>query len=152
MSNKPNTVDIQAMNQNISEQLNNIKTNNIRLPLKTEDFKAVADQELNVPLNETMQVGLEAENTQEHFSLTGSILSLLKEPLVLILVFNLLMNRKVRNMVLGMIPMTKDSDNQYMKNLMLSLYFNWIIHCFKEVYLIIKFYKINNLLFFSTDI
>lgn len=121
MSNKPNTVDIQAMNQNISEQLNNIKTNNIRLPLKTEDFKAVADQELNVPLNETMQVGLEAENTQEHFSLTGSILSLLKEPLVLILVFNLLMNRKVRNMVLGMIPMTKDSDNQYMKNLMLSL-------------------------------
>lgn len=121
MSNKPNTVDIQAMNQNISEQLNNIKTNNIRLPLKTEDFKAVADQELNVPLNETMQVGLEAENTQEHFSLTGSILSLLKEPLVLILVFNILMNRKVRNMVLGMIPMTKDSDNQYMKNLMLSL-------------------------------
>lgn len=121
MSNKPNTVDIQAMNQNISEQLNNIKTNNIRLPLKTEDFKAVADQELNIPQNETMQVGLEAENTQEHFSLTGSILSLLKEPLVLILVFNLLMNRKVRNMVLGMIPMTKDSDNQYMKNLILSL-------------------------------
>ena len=62
MSNKPNTVDIQAMNQNISEQLNNIK-----LPLKAEDFKAVADQELNVQPNETMQVGLEAENTQEHF-------------------------------------------------------------------------------------
>ena len=121
MSNKPNTIDIQAMNQNISEQLNNIKTNNIRLPLKTEDFKAVADQELNVPPNETMQVGLEAENTQEHFSLTGSILRLLKEPLVLIIVFNLLMNRRVRNMVLGMIPMTKDSDNQYMKNLILSL-------------------------------
>ena len=121
MSNKPNTIDIQAMNQNISEQLNNIKTNNIRLPLKTEDFKAVADLELNVPPNETMQVGLEAENTQEHFSLTGSILRLLKEPLVLIIVFNLLMNRRVRNMVLGMIPMTKDSDNQYMKNLILSL-------------------------------
>jgi len=116
MSNKPNTVDIQAMNQNISEQLNNIK-----LPLKAEDFKAVADQELNIPQNETMQVGLEAENTQEHFSLTGSIMSLLKEPLVLVILFNLLMNRKVKNMVLGMIPITKDSDNQYMKNLMLSL-------------------------------
>jgi hypothetical protein len=121
MSNKPNTVDIQAINQNISEQLNNIRNNDIKLPLKAEDFKAVADQELNIPQNETMQVGLEAENTQEHFSLTGSIMSLLKEPLVLVILFNLLMNRKVKNMVLGMIPMTKDSDNQYMKNLMLSL-------------------------------
>jgi hypothetical protein len=121
MSNKPNTVDIQAINQNISEQLNNIRNNDIKLPLKAEDFKAVADQELNIPQNETMQVGLEAENTQEHFSLTGSIMSLLKEPLVLVILFNLLMNRKVKNMVLGMIPITKDSDNQYMKNLMLSL-------------------------------
>ena len=116
MSNKPNTVDIQAMNQNISEQLNNIK-----LPLKAEDFKAVADQELNVQPNETMQVGLEAENTQEHFSVTGSLLGLLKEPLALVIIFNVLMNRTVRNMILGMIPMTKDSDNQHMKNLMLSL-------------------------------
>ena len=116
MSNKPNTVDIQAMNQNISEQLNNIK-----LPLKAEDFKAVADQELNVQPNETMQVGLEAENTQEHFSVTGSLLGLLKEPLALVIIFNILMNRTVRNMILGMIPMTKDSDNQHMKNLMLSL-------------------------------
>ena len=116
MSNKPNTVDIQAMNQNISEQLNNIK-----LPLKAEDFKAVADQELNVQPNETMQVGLEAENTQEHFSVTGSLLGLLKEPLALVIIFNVLMNKTVRNMILGMIPMTKDSDNQHMKNLMLSL-------------------------------
>lgn len=116
MSNKPNTVDIQAINQNISEQLNNIK-----LPLKAEDFKAVADQELNVQPNETMQVGLEAENTQEHFSVTGSLLGLLKEPLALVIIFNVLMNRTVRNMILGMIPMTKDSDNQHMKNLMLSL-------------------------------
>ena len=116
MSNKPNTVDIQAMNQNISEQLNNIK-----LPLKAEDFKAVADQELNVQPNETMQVGLEAENTQEHFSVTGSLLGLLKEPLALVIIFNILMNKTVRNMILGMIPMTKDSDNQHMKNLMLSL-------------------------------
>ena len=92
MSNKPNTVDIQAINQNISEQLNNIRNNDIKLPLKAEDFKAVADQELNIPQNETMQVGLEAENTQEHFSLTGSIMGLLKEPLVLILVFYILMN------------------------------------------------------------
>lgn len=116
MSNKPNTVDIQAINQNISEQLNNIK-----LPLKAEDFKAVADQELNVQPNETMQVGLEAENTQEHFSVTGSLLGLLKEPLALVIIFNVLMNKTVRNMILGMIPMTKDSDNQHMKNLMLSL-------------------------------
>lgn len=116
MSNKPNTVDIQAINQNISEQLNNIK-----LPLKAEDFKAVADQELNVQPNETMQVGLEAENTQEHFSVTGSLLGLLKEPLALVIIFNILMNKTVRNMILGMIPMTKDSDNQHMKNLMLSL-------------------------------
>ena len=118
MSNKPNTVDIQAINQNISEQLNNIK-----LPMKAEDFKAVADQELNMPINETMQVGLdaEAENTKENFSLTGSLMSLVKDPLVLILIINILMNRKVRRMILGMIPMTKDSDNELLNNFVFSV-------------------------------
>lgn len=118
MSNKPNTVDIQAINQNISEQLNNIK-----LPMKAEDFKAVADQELNMPINETMQVGLdaEAENTKEHFSLTGSLLRLLKDPLVLILLINILMNRKVRRMILGMIPLTKDSDSEFLNNFVFSV-------------------------------
>ena len=118
MSNKPNTVDIQAINQNISEQLNNIK-----LPMKAEDFKAVADQELNMPINETMQVGLdaEAENTQENFSLTGSLMSLVKDPLVLILIINILMNRKVRRMILGMIPMTKDSDSELLNNFVFSV-------------------------------
>ena len=118
MSNKPNTVDIQAINQNISEQLNNIK-----LPMKAEDFKAVADQELNMPINETMQVGLdaEAENTKENFSLTGSLMSLVKDPLVLILIINILMNRKVRRMILGMIPMTKDSESELLNNFVFSV-------------------------------
>ena len=120
MSNKL-TGMIQTINKNISDQLTGIKNNNVRLPLKTEDFKAVADLELNTQLNETMQVGLDAENTQEHFSLIGSFFNLLKDPLVLILLFNVLVNRKTKRMVLGMIPMTSDGSNEYINNFILSL-------------------------------
>ena len=44
------------------------------------------------------------------------------------------MNRTVRNMILGMIPMTKDSDNQHMKNLMLSLVLTGLFIVLKNLF------------------
>ena len=72
-SNRPNTIDIQLINKNLSEKMNAIRNTG-----KVDEVEV--NQENN---NNTVQIGQEAENMQNSPKKSTSVFRLCKYPIIL---------------------------------------------------------------------
>jgi len=82
-SNRPNTIDIQLINKNLSEKMNAIRNTG-----KVDEVEI--NEENN---NNTVQIGQEAENMQNSPKKSTSVFRLCKYPIILFVLYVLLHNK-----------------------------------------------------------
>ena len=121
-SNRPNTIDIQLINKNLSEKINAIK-NTGNIEKISEEIKIMANNLTNQDLN-TMKVGKDAEAMVEENSKKGgigtSIFKICKKPVILILLYMLIHNRLFLKYVLNNIKGFNNIENMYLKQLIMA--------------------------------
>lgn len=81
-SNRPNTIDIQLINKNLSEKMNAIRNTG-----------KVDEVQINEENNNTVQIGQEAENMQNSPKKSTSVFRLCKYPIILFVLYVLLHNK-----------------------------------------------------------
>ena len=81
-SNRPNTIDIQLINKNLSEKMNAIRNTG-----------KVDEVQINEENNNTVQIGQEAENMQNSPKKSISVFRLCKYPIILFVLYVLLHNK-----------------------------------------------------------
>lgn len=128
-SNRPNTIDIQLINKNLSEKINAIK-NTGNIEKLSNDIKVMADNAANPELN-TMRVGAEAEQMVVDNSKKGgiglSLMKICKQPIILMALYMIIHNQIFIKYVLNNIKMFATIENnhlkQFIKAIMLTVLF-----------------------------
>ena len=121
-SNRPNTIDIQLINKNLSEKINAIK-NTGHIEKISEEIKVMANNITNQDLN-TMKVGKDAEQMVEDNNKKGgigsSIFKFCKKPIILVLLYMLIHNKLFLKYVLNNVKGFANIENQYLRQLIMA--------------------------------
>lgn len=105
-SNRPNTIDIQLINKNLSEKMNAIRNTG-----KVDEVEI--NEENN---NNTVQIGQEAENMQNSQKKSTSVFRLCKYPIILF-VFYVLLHNKYTSQVLSKIKLYDSIESPLLRSL-----------------------------------
>jgi hypothetical protein len=109
-SNRPNTIDIQLINKNLSEKMNAIRNTG-----KVDE----AEMREQAVAAETMAIGKEAEQMQNK-SKNSSIFKICKYPILLFILYTLIHN-KYAFILLNKIKFINNLQNPFIKNLIKGL-------------------------------